>query len=106
APPAPKTSLLRRVYYDLIGLPPTPEEVAAFLADASPAAYESVVDRLFRSPHYGEKWGRHWLDLVRYAETNGYEVDGPKPNVWRYLDYILEEFKTRTPQAHLVQVPL
>src|SRR5262249_42295137 len=68
-----KTSLLRRLSYDLTGLPPTPEEVTAFLADESPDAYEKAVDRLLASPHYGEHWARHWLDLVRYAETNGYE---------------------------------
>ena len=73
--------MLRRLYYDLIGLPPTPEEVDAFLQDPSPGAYEKVVDRLLASPHYGERWARHWLDLVRYAETNGYEFDAPKPNV-------------------------
>ena len=79
APPAAKTSLLRRVTYDLTGLPPTPEEVDAFLADSSPDAYEKVVDRLLASPRYGERWARHWLDLVRYAETDGYEFDAPKP---------------------------
>jgi mono/diheme cytochrome c family protein len=92
APPAAKTALLRRVTYDLTGLPPTPGEVDAFLADGAPDAYERVVDRLLRSPHYGEKWGRHWLDLVRYGETNGYEVDGVKPNAWRYRDYVIQSF--------------
>jgi mono/diheme cytochrome c family protein len=91
-PPAEKTSLLRRIYYDLIGLPPTPEEVEAFLKDTSPDAYEKVVDRLLASPHYGERWARHWLDLVRYAETNGYEFDTAKPHVWRYRDYVINSF--------------
>src|SRR5436305_1293211 len=84
AKPAGKESLLRRVYYDLIGLPPTPEEVDAFLADHSPDAYEKVVDRLLASPRYGERWARHWLDVVRYAESNSFERDGAKPFVWRY----------------------
>ena len=74
-----RAALLRRIYYDLIGLPPSPAEVDAFLADHSPDAYEKVVDRLLASPHYGEHWARHWLDLVRYAETNSFERDGAKP---------------------------
>jgi hypothetical protein len=106
APPATKTSLLRRVYYDLIGLPPTPDDVAAFLADDSVDAYDKVVDRLLNSPHYGEKWGRHWLDLVRYAETNGYEVDGPKPNVWRYRDYVIKSFNDDKPYDRFIKEQL
>src|SRR5262249_21176833 len=73
--PADRVALVRRVYYDLIGLPPTPGEVDAFVNDRSPNAYEQLIDRLLASPHYGEKWGRHWLDVVRYAESNGYERD-------------------------------
>src|SRR5262245_7345361 len=73
AAPASREQLLRRVTFDLTGLPPTPAEIDAFLADHSPDAYAKVVDRLLASPHYGERWGRHWLDLVRYAESNGYE---------------------------------
>ncbi len=96
-PPAGKVALLRRVHYDLTGLPPTPEEVRAFLADTSAAAYEKVVDRLLASPRYGEKWGRHWLDLVRYAETNSYERDGHKPNAWRYRDYVIRAFNRDKP---------
>ena len=83
APAASKTALLRRAYYDLIGLPPSPEEVEAFVADDSPEAFERIIDKLLASPLYGERWGRHWLDLVRYAETNSYERDGAKPFVWR-----------------------
>lgn len=97
APPAEKAALVRRVYYDLLGLPPTFQEVAAFLADSSPDAYEKVIDRLLASPHYGEHWGRHWLDLVRYAETNSFERDGPKPNVWRYRDYVIRSFNADKP---------
>src|SRR6185295_17946313 len=79
APPADKATLLRRVYYSVTGLPPSAEAVAAFLADKSPAAYENVVEDLLESRHYGEHWGRHWLDLVRYAESNSFERDNPKP---------------------------
>jgi hypothetical protein len=89
APPADKYTLLRRVTYDLIGLPPTPEEIHAFLADHSSDAYRKVVDRLLASPHYGERWARHWLDLVRYAETDGHEFDGDKPGAYQYRDYVI-----------------
>jgi hypothetical protein len=102
APPADRVALIRRVYYDLIGLPPTPEEVDAFVADTRPDAYEQLVDRLLASPQYGEKWGRHWLDLVRYGETNGYERDGPKPNVWRYRDYIIRSFNADKPYDRFI----
>ncbi|MCX7701283.1 MAG: PSD1 and planctomycete cytochrome C domain-containing protein [Gemmataceae bacterium] len=95
--PADKIALVRRVYYDLIGLPPTPEQVDAFVADDAPDAYERLIDRLLESPHYGERWGRHWLDLVRYAETNGYERDGPKPFAWRYRDYVIKSFNDDKP---------
>ena len=97
AAPADKTSLLRRATYDLTGLPPTPAEIDAFLADDSRGAFEKVVDRLLKSPHYGEKWGRHWLDLVRYAESNSYERDGTKPHVWRYRDYVIRSFNDDKP---------
>lgn len=94
---AAKTELLRRAYYDLTGLPPEPKDVDAFLADHSPEAFETVIDRLLKSPHYGERWGRHWLDLVRYAETNSYERDGAKPFVWRYRDYVIRSFNEDKP---------
>ncbi|HLX62884.1 MAG TPA: PSD1 and planctomycete cytochrome C domain-containing protein [Planctomycetota bacterium] len=90
--PASKGVLIRRAYYDLIGLPPTPAEVDAFVADTAPDAYEKLIDKLLASPQYGEKWGRHWLDLVRFAETNGYERDNPKPFAWRYRDYVIRSF--------------
>jgi len=106
APPAMKTALLRRAYYDLIGLPPSPEEVRAFLADDSPHAFEKVVDRLLKSPHYGEKWGRHWLDLVRYAETNSYERDNAKPHVWRYRDYVIRSFNRDKPYTQFIKEQL
>lgn len=106
APPASKTALLRRVYYDLTGLPPSPEEVEAFLRDDSPDAYERLVDRLLASPHYGERWARHWLDLVRYAETNGYEFDTAKPHVWRYRDYVISSFNADKPYDRFVKEQL
>ena len=103
ASPASKTELLRRATYDLTGLPPSPEEVRSFLADGSPNAFEKVIDRLLKSPHYGEKWGRHWLDLVRYAESNSYERDNPKPHVWRYRDYVIRSFNADKPYTQFIR---
>ncbi len=102
-PTASRQELIRRVAYDLTGLPPTPEEVTAFLADSSPDAYAKLVDRLLASPHYGEKWARHWLDLVRYAETNSYERDNPKPNAFRYRDYVIRAFNSDKPYNQFVR---
>jgi Protein of unknown function (DUF1553)/Protein of unknown function (DUF1549)/Planctomycete cytochrome C len=106
SPPAEKTSLLRRATYDLTGLPPTPDEVDAFLADHARDAFEKVVDRLLASPRYGERWGRHWLDLVRYAETDGYEFDAPKPNAWRYRDYVIKSLNDDKPYDRFVEEQL
>jgi hypothetical protein len=105
-PPAPRHVLIRRATFDLTGLPPTPEEVEAFVDDRAPAAYERLVDRLLESPHHGEKWGRHWLDLVRFAETNSYERDGPKPNAWRYRDYVIRAFNDDKPYDRFVREQL
>jgi hypothetical protein len=105
-PPATKRELIRRVTYDLTGLPPTPEEVEAFVADPSPRAYETLIDRLLASPRYGEKWGRHWLDLVRFAETNSYERDNPKPNAWRYRDYVIRAFNDDKPYNRFLKEQL
>ena len=80
APPASREQLIRRVTFDLIGLPPTPEEIEAFVKNSSPDAYEKLIDRLLASPHYGERWGRHWLDLSRFAETDGFEHDAVRPH--------------------------
>lgn len=102
APPADKVALLRRAYYDLIGLPPTSEQVDAFLADKSPKAFEKVIDDLLKSPHYGEKWARHWLDLVRYAETNGYERDSRKDLIWKYRDYVIRALNEDKPYDRFV----
>jgi hypothetical protein len=106
AAPADKTTLLRRVHYSVTGLPPTPEEVEAFLKDDSPNAYEKVVDRLLESPRYGEHWARHWLDLVRYAETNSFERDNPKPFVWRYRDYVIRAFNSDKPYDQFIREQL
>ncbi|HLJ92796.1 MAG TPA: DUF1549 and DUF1553 domain-containing protein [Gemmataceae bacterium] len=92
APPADRATLLRRVTLDLTGLPPLPAECDEFIHDTRPDAYERVVDRLLGSPHYGERWAQHWLDVVRYAESNGYEVDGQRPDAWRYRDYVIAAF--------------
>ena len=95
--PADKPTLLRRVTFDLLGLPPTPEEVAAFLADDSPQAYEKAVARLLASPHYGERWARHWLDLVRYAETTGNDTNAVMRFAWRYRNYVIDAFNHDLP---------
>lgn len=96
-PQADKATLVRRLYYNLIGLPPTPDQVEAFLQDASPNAYEKLVDSLLASPHYGEHQARYWLDLVRYAESNSFERDNPKPFVWKYRDYVIRSFNEDKP---------
>jgi hypothetical protein len=89
---ADRATLIRRVTYDLHGLPPTPEEVDAFVRDTSPKAWEKLIDRLLDSPRYGEQWGRHWLDVVRFAESDGYEYDMHRPDGWRYRDYVVQSF--------------
>ena len=103
---ATRTTLIRRVTYDLTGLPPTPEAVEAFVNDPSAQAWENLVDRLLESPHYGEKWGRHWLDLVRFAETNSYETDEAKPNAWRYRDYVIRAFNSDKPYDRFIREQL
>jgi hypothetical protein len=102
AAPAERVTLLRRVYLDLIGMPPTPVEVDAFLADTSPTAFETVVDELLSRPQYGERWARHWLDVVRYAETNGYERDNPKPEAWKYRDWVIDALNRDLPYDEFV----
>src|SRR5579883_888315 len=106
APPASREQLLRRVTFDLIGLPPTPAEIDAFVHDPAPNAYEKVIDRLLLSPQYGERWGRHWLDLARYAESNGYEHDEIRPNAWRYRDYVIQSFNADKPYDRFVKEQL
>jgi hypothetical protein len=102
APPADKRTLLRRVTYDLTGLPPTPAEIDAFLSDDSLTAFAKVVDRLLASPHYGERWGRHWLDLVRFAETQGHEFDFELPEAFRYRDYVIRALNADVPYDQFV----
>lgn len=100
---ADKRTLLRRVYFDLIGLPPTPEETKAFLADSSARAYETVVDRLLDSPRYGERWARHWMDAVHFAETHGHDQDRIRTNAWPYRDYLIHSFNEDKPYGRSVQ---
>src|SRR5919204_1105413 len=97
APRASRQTLVRRAYLDLIGLPPTPEQAAAFLADTSPDAWERLIESLLASPHYGERWGRHWLDVARYADSSGFEHDYDRPNAWRYRDYVIRAFNDDKP---------
>ncbi|MDZ4801027.1 MAG: DUF1549 and DUF1553 domain-containing protein, partial [Bryobacteraceae bacterium] len=106
APEADRVTLIRRVTYDLHGLPPTPEEIEAFVADKSPNAWEKVIDRLLALPRYGEQWGRHWLDVVRFAESDGYEYDMHRPDAYRYRDYVVQSFNDDKPYHHFVREQL
>src|SRR6185503_3460037 len=99
--PASKETLLRRLSLDLVGLPPTPEEVDAFVADARPDAYERQVNRLLASPHYGERWGRQWLDAARYADSDGFEKDKPR-ETWFYRDWVINAFNRDLPYDQFV----
>ena len=103
APPAEKQQLIRRVSYLLTGLPPRPEEIDQFVYDNSPDAYEKLVDRLLASPHFGERWARHWMDLMRYAETKGHEFDYPVVGAWRYRDYLIRAFNADLPYDQLIR---
>ena len=102
APPADKRTLIRRATFDLHGLPPTPEEIQAFLADDDPHAFERLVDRLLASPHYGERWGRHWLDVARYADSNGADENRIHANAWRYRDYVMACFNDDVPYDRFI----
>ncbi len=106
APSADKTTLLRRATFDLTGLPPTEKEIQDFLADKSPNAYEKVVDRLLASPRYGERWGRHWLDAMRYADSTGSDEDHRYPHAWRYRDYVIQAFNDDMPYNQFVREQL
>lgn len=103
APDAPPLTLLRRTYYDLIGLPPSPRELEAFLADPSPAAYEAVVDDLLARPEFGERWGRHWLDVARFAESSGGGRSMVFPDAWRFRDYVIDSFNNDKPYDQFVR---
>ncbi len=103
APQADRRTLARRIYFDLLGLPPTPEEVRAFVSDPTPDELEQVVDRLLASPRYGERWARHWMDVVHYAETHGHDQDRPRENAWPYRDYLIGAFNRDLPYATFIQ---
>ena len=106
APLADKTTLVRRAYFDVLGLPPTPKQIAEFANDDSPDAWERLIDRLLASPHYGEHWARHWLDVVRYAESDGWNQDAYRPHIWRYRDYVVNAFNRDKPWPQFVQQQL
>jgi len=103
SPEADRRTLIRRLSFDITGLPPSPEEVAAFVGDPDESAYEKLVDRLLASPRYGERWARHWLDLAHYGETHGYDKDKPRPNAWPYRDYVIRAFNEDKPYARFVE---
>ncbi len=103
---ADRRTLIRRVYLDFIGIPPAPEEVNKFLADKSPDAFGKVVDRLLASPSYGEKWARHWLDIVRYGESDGFERNAPRPNSWHYRDWVIKALNSDMPYDQFVQMQI
>ena len=103
APPADRRVLIRRITFDVIGLPPTPDEVDEFVGDNRPDAFERLIDRLLASPHYGERWARHWLDVVRFGESNGFERDLPRPNAWPYRDWVIQAFNRDLPYDEFVR---
>jgi hypothetical protein len=103
APRAGKEELIRRTAFDLVGLPPTPAEIDDFVNDPSPDAYAKLIDRLLASPHYGERWGRHWLDVARFAETDGFEHDTVRPHAWRYRDYVIQSFNLDKPYDRFIR---
>lgn len=103
APPADRRTLIRRAYFDLVGLPPSPEEVIAFVGDKAPDAYAKLIDRLLASPQYGERWGRHWLDVARYADSNGLDENVAFGNAWRYRDYVIASFNADKPYNQFIK---
>src|SRR5882672_4792784 len=106
SPEADRRTLIRRATFDLIGLPPSPEDVERFVADSNPDAYEREVDRLLASPRYGERWARHWLDAVHFGETHGYDKDKLRPNAWPFRDYVIRAFNADKPYSRFVQEQL
>lgn len=106
SPQADRRSLIRRAYFDMIGLPPSPEDVARFVASDDPNAFESLVEELLDSPRYGERWAQHWLDVVRYADTHGFEVNTPRPNAWPYRDYVIRAFNEDKPYDQFIREQL
>ncbi len=103
SPAADRRTLIRRLSFDLLGLPPTPEQVQQFVNDRDPRAYEKLVDEMLASPRYGERWARHWLDVVHYGDTHGYDKDKPRPNAWPYRDYVIRAFNEDKPYARFVE---
>ena len=106
APQADRNVLVRRLYFDLHGLPPTPDQVQAFVTDDSPDAWEKLIDRLLADDRYGEHWARYWLDLVRFAESDGWNQDAFRPHLWRYRDYVVDSFNNDTPYPVFVRQQL
>ncbi|MFP6602226.1 MAG: PSD1 and planctomycete cytochrome C domain-containing protein, partial [Pirellulaceae bacterium] len=106
APSADKATLLRRLYYDLIGIPPTADQIASFVSDQSATAWESTIDRLLKDPRYGEHWARFWLDLVRYSDSDGWNQDALRPDIWKYRDYVIRSFNDDKPYAQFVREQL
>ena len=106
APPAGRRALIRRAYFSVIGLPPSPEEIEAFERDNTPDAYEKVIDKLLAGPRYGERWGRHWLDLARFGESDGFAIDGERPTAWRYRDYVIRAFNADKPYNEFIKEQL
>lgn len=106
SPEADRRVLIRRLTFDLLGLPPTPEEIREFVNDPDPSAYERLVDRLLASPHFGERWARHWLDLVHFGETHGYDKDKPRPNAWPYRDYVIRAINEDRHYSRFIQEQL
>lgn len=103
SPAADRRTLVRRVTFDLTGLPPTPDEIQSFLNDQTANAYEKLIDRLLASPHYGEHWARHWLDVARFAETDGFEDDQQRFHAWTYRDFVIRSFNTDKPYDQFVR---
>jgi hypothetical protein len=106
SPAADRRTLIRRLYFDLLGLPPKPDEVSTYVADNDPRAYEKLVDRLLESPHYGERWARHWLDVVHFGETHGYDKDQPRLNAWPYRDYVIRALNSDKPYSRFIEEQL
>src|SRR5438067_1817149 len=102
-PSADRRTLIRRIYFDMLGLPPTPDEVNSFVSDPSPDAYEKLVERVLASPHYGERWGRHWLDVARYADSDGLESDADRPNAHHYRDFVIRALNDDRPYQTFVR---
>src|SRR5205085_787711 len=106
SPEADRVTLIRRLKFDLLGLPPTPDEVEAFARDADPNAYARLVERYLASPHFGERWARHWLDVVRFAESDGFETNLARPNAWPYRDWVIRAFNDDLPYDRFVREQL